>query len=233
MTYSIPPYIAAAKIDDPVLRYVWDDTRASRDFQYSADWVLEAISPTTLRGKIAIGLGIYEWIACRFKSVNPDPLPFQVVEAGWCANAHRDYMRYFELNRGEWLGPIRGPLWCSTTWLLPTIFFSDEKPAEWQSGVGYLTRMAVHVLPDVTAFENWLKACIARITTLYVPAPVDPFEDLFREREEERRGALISKEALDPQIDYQLEWAPDLIARYIRTADFAGNPFLRKPGREA
>jgi hypothetical protein len=228
MPYSIPAYIGEAKIDDARLRYVWDDTRASRDFRYSADWVVDAISSTTLRGKVAVGLGIYEWIACRFNSVNPDPLPFQVVEAGWCANVKRDYMRYFELNRGDWLGPIRGPLWCSTTWLLPMIFFSDDKPEEWQSGVKYLTRMAVHVISDRIAFESWLKLCISRVTKLHVQMPEDPFEDLFSEREEERRGALISKEVLDPKFDYQPDLAPNLVARYLRSADFTGNPLLQK-----
>jgi len=233
MAYSVPPYLAAAKLDDPTLRYVWDDTRASQDFQYSSDWVVEALAPTTLRARIAAGLGIYEWIACRFRSVSPDPLPFQVVEAGWCANAQRGYMRYFELERGEWLGPIRGPLWCATTWLLPLIFFSDEKPAEWRSGIRYLTSLAMHILPETTAFEDWLRACIGRMTTLFLQPPQDPFEDLFREREEERRGALVSKEVLDPRFDYRPEMAPTLVARYLRSADFQLNPFLQRRGGES
>src|SRR5262249_38292927 len=135
MAYTIPPYIAAAGIDDPVMQFVWDDSRVDEDFLYVPDRIVASLSGVSLRAKITVGIGMYEWVIWRFHSLSNDPLPYQVAEASWCANVHRAYMKYVELDRDKWLGPIRGPLWCGITWVLPMIFFSDDKPEEWESGI--------------------------------------------------------------------------------------------------
>lgn len=112
-------------------------------------------------------------------------------------------MDYLELDRRGWLGPVRGPLWCATTWLLPMVFFSDEEPEEWRSGLDYLIRLARHVLPFPAPFERWLNASLIRLAGLYPAPPEDLFEDLFGEHEEERRGPPVPREALDPDFAVQ------------------------------
>lgn len=229
MAYAIPGYIETANIDDPRLRFVWDDTRASEDFQFSPDALLEKIAGVTLHAKIALGIGIYEWVIWRFRSISDDPLPFQVAEAAWCANVHRLYMKYIELDRDCWLGPIRGPLWCATTWLLPMVFFSDDRPEEWESGLAYLSRLAVHVLPRPSVFKNWLRISQERLVKLYPLPQPDPFEDLFGEREEERRGPLVPREVLDPRLTFQTEVTNLLINKYLAGVDRRTNTLLRSP----
>jgi len=229
MAYSIPGYIAAAGIDEPVLQFEWDDWVPSKGFQYDSDKVVKKLARVSLRAKIAVAIGMYEWIIWRFRSVSDDPTAFQVAEAAWCANVRRDYVEYFELKRRDWLGPVRGPLWGAITWLLPMIFFSDDAPEEWESGLSYLPRLAMHVLPKPTVFEQWLDVGTKRLLRFH-PAPEEnPFEDLFGEREEERRGPLVAREVLDPDFDYRPEMATELLRKFLRTVDYARNPYLRKP----
>jgi len=56
-----------------------------------------------------------------------------------------------------------------------------------------------------------------------------PFEDIFNDHEEERRGPLIAREAIDPTFDYHPEQAPQLLDKFLRSVDYKNNPFLRSP----
>jgi hypothetical protein len=229
MAYSLPHYITAAGVDDPVLRFKWDDWNPSKDFGYDSAMVVEKLARVSLRAKIAVAIGIYEWIIGRFRSLSDDPAPFQVAEASWCANIHRAYMDYFEWRRRDWIGPVRGPIWEAATWLAPMIFFSDDNPEEWESGLSYLPRLAVHILPKPAVFEKWLEQIMERLASLYPASKEDPFDDLFKEKEEERRGPLVAREALDPGFDYEPEMARKLLADFLRGVDYTKNPYLRSP----
>jgi hypothetical protein len=225
----MPPYIAAAAIDDSVLRFVWDDTRGTENVRNVYDELVSQVAPLTLRAKIALGIGIYQWIIWRFEPMLTDPLAFQLEEAAWCANVDRHYMEYFELDRQNWLGPVRGPLWCAITWLMPMIYFSDERPEEWRSGLSFLPNLALHVLTRKAPFESWLNACVERLLSLHAEHESDPFEDLFGELQEERRGALIAPEAVNPEFDYHPEQVPVLLGRYLQSVAQRQNPLLRSP----
>jgi hypothetical protein len=211
---------------EPALRYLWDDTRASEDFKTDASGVVERAQAMTLRARIALGVAIYEWLVWRFSGVSTDPMPAQIAEAAWCACVDRRYMDYLELDRDEWLGPVRGPLWCATTWLLPMVFFSDDEPEEWQSGLDYLVRLARHVLPHLAPFEVWLDTVMSRLETCFEAMPEDPFDDLFSERQEQRRGPLVPREVMDTSLRYQPEQAEMLIERMLAEVGASGNPFF-------
>lgn len=218
--------IAASGVDDAVLRYVWDDTRASEDFRSSAADVLERAVTLTLRARIALGIGLYEWIVFRFSAVSSDPLPHQVAEAAWCACASRENMDYVEFERAEWLGPVRGPLWCATTWLLSMVFFSDEANDEWEAGIDYLTRLARHVMTDTAPLQAWLDKVLPRLQAAHPAQPDDPFDDLFNEHEERRRGPPVPRETIDPDRTVTADAAPGLIQRLLDRARADRNPFL-------
>lgn len=229
MAYPIPRYVLSAGIDDRVLQFKWDDWNPVKDFLYDSEGIVERLAGVTFRAKIAAAIGMYEWIICRFRGLSDDPSPFQIAEAAWCANVHLDYMEYFELPRREWRGPVRCPLWGAATRLASTVFFGDDTTEGWKGAASYLPRLAVHVLPKPAVFEQWLDASVARLAVLY-PAPEhDPFDDLFGENYEQRRGPLVAREALDPGFDYKPEDAPKLIANFLRTVDYRRNPYLLSP----
>ena len=229
MANPMPPYIRAATISDPVIRYVWDDTRATDDVAEVSEDLPDRARPLTVRAKIALGIGIYQWLIWRFAPVLSDPFPFQLEEAAWCANADLRYMAYFEIAREDWLGPVRGPLWCAITWLVPMIFEADLKDSTWESGLVMLADLANHVLPRREPYQEWLEFCLQRLLTLYnQPAP-DPFEDLFNARREQRRGPLVAREVLNPEFDYHPEQAHGLLLRYLAGVSPGTNPLIRTP----
>src|SRR6266540_6430329 len=106
MAYSIPQHILDAGLEEPSLHYEWDDTKPKSHYLYGSDNLLEQLSRVTLRAKFAAAIGIYEWIIGRYSRLSNDPTPFHVAEASWCACIHPSYMRYFELERKKWLGPV-------------------------------------------------------------------------------------------------------------------------------
>ena len=226
MAYSIPEYIRTAIPDDAPLRYLWDDTRVDADFRAKTDDLVRSIAPVTLRAKIALGIGIYEWIVWRFHGLSADPLPIQLAAGAWCANVDRHYMEYFEPGRQKWLGPVRGPLWCAMAALLPMIYFSDDSTADWEYGLSFLPTLALHVLPEDSAFKGWLGACTERLNRLYPQLTDDIFADLFSEQQEKRRGPLVAREALDPDYPYTPDMAVPLLSNYLQTVDHGSNPLL-------
>lgn len=229
MAYSVPLYLTSASIDDSHLQFTWDDWRASDVFQYNPDGILAKAGGLTPRAKVVVGIGMYEWIMWRFRSVSEDPVPLQIAEAAWCASVDRTYMEYIEFGRRNWLGPVRGPLWCAMTWLIPLVFSGEHNPEECESGLTYLPRLAMHVLPRPAAFESWLQGTLDRLVQWYPAPPEDPFEDPLNEREEERRGPWVAREVLDPEFAYEPERAAELVSRYLRSVDPRSNPFLRSP----
>ena len=233
MSYSIPTYIHNANINTPVIRYIWDDTRVDEDFRYQCgdfDGLLSKLKNISLHGRIVLGIGIYEWIIWRYHSLSDDPIPFQLAESAWCANVNNEYGEYIELDRDEYAGPVKAPLWCAVTWLLPMVHFSDNDDNEWQDGIDFLARLAMHILPETKPFEQWLNTVVDRLMKMH-PAPEDdPFEDLFDDEHiEERRGPLVAREALDPSFDYHPDQAPALLDNFLRSIDHSKNPFLRSP----
>ena len=231
MSYQIPPYIAAARIDTPTIRYIWDDWRASEDFQASSDAIIQSVQTLCVRAQVALVIGMYEWTIGRFHALSDDPTPFQIAEAAWCGNVDRRYMEYWEFNRKQWIGPVRGPLWGAMTWLIPAVLAGEDDPEELESGISYLYRLTMHILPDQQPFITWLELTLSRLRELF-PAPPDaPFEDLFKEREEERRGPLVPREALDPSVPFEPSLSNSLIDQFIRNTDYRTNPFLKDPAK--
>lgn len=225
---ALTPLLAMQHPDqrEPVLDYLWDDTRASDDFSTDASAIVERAEGLALRARIALGVAVYEWIVWRFTAVSADPFPGQIAEATWCACVDRRHMDYFELDRDEWLGPARGPLWCATTWLLPMVFFSDDEPDEWRSGLDYLVRLARHVLPHRASFDAWLEEAISRLERWFPAEPDDPFEDLFSEHQEERRGPWVPREAVDSGRPFQLDSTETLIKQMLADVHAARNPLF-------
>jgi len=228
MTYILPHYISNQNQPSPVLKYFWDENPISH-FRYDPSELIEKAEKISTRAKIALCIGIYEWIIWRYRRLTDDTNPFQIAEAVWCSNINDLYMIYFELDPKEYLGPIRDPLYMSMMWVGTVHSFTVENENEWKGGLEFFAQLAMHVLPDTKPFETWLETTTDRLLHLY-PAPEDdPFEDIFNDHEEERRGPLIAREAIDPSFDYHPEQAPQLLDQFLRGVDYKNNPFLRSP----
>ena len=110
-----------------------------------------------------VAIGIYEWIVCRFRGLSDDPFPFDLAEGAWCANVDRAYMEYLELRKGLALPRSRpdlsrphGSCRRSTS---ATTNPRNGSPAPW------LSRLALHVVPEPAVLEQWLDVTVERVAT--------------------------------------------------------------------
>jgi hypothetical protein len=227
VSYKYPVYLTNSDLNTPQLNFPWDDWKASKAFTFEAGKLLKLLDKISIRGRLALGTGVIEWISYRFSSVNDDPAVEQIIEAGWCGIVDANYMRYVEFDRDKWLGPVKGPLWCALTWYVPMIFFSEQGDEVIESGLDYLIRLTMHVIPRPMVFEQWLEKCIDRLIKLYPCIKEDPFSNLFGE--EDRRGPLLSREVLDINSEYVPENAKKSINSFFKSVEYKANPFLNSP----
>lgn len=226
MHLTRPAYIRIDAQDKRTLRFYWDDARASRDFTHDPAWVRQAAEPLSLRARMALCVGLYEWTVWRFDGLHNDERPLQIVEAAWCATLHPARLQFFELERHEWLGPVRGPLWCGATWLHPAVAEGDRSIFHVEDALSYLTRLAFHIQPRPQPLKDWLEAVLPRLAALF-PAPAyAPWDDLFDRRLIERRGPLVAPQALDPALPYAIEEGERQMRQFAGAADPRRNPFL-------
>jgi len=225
-----PPWV---EFDEPArrqIRYVWDDTRIPRDFRGDAGPVVGASMQMSLRARMGLCVGLYEWIIWRFEHMHGRQEPVQILEAAWCATVDPRYLRFFELSRSQWLGPVEGPLWCAATWLQPAMSQGHLFPKTVYDALSFLTRLALHVLPDTDRFNPWLRAILARLSEIYPDRPADPFTDLFDRQVGTRLGPLIGRNTLDPALPPNPMVTGQFLAEVLSDARGTGNPFLANSG---
>jgi len=226
MDLTRPAYMGDAAANRLPLRYLWDDTRCSRDFAADPAPVLEAAGPLSVRARMALCIALYEWVVWRFDGLHDDPAPRQFLEAAWCASVDPRTIRFFELERNAWIGPVRGPLWCAITWLRAALADGDAKPVEVIDGLQYLTRLALHVVPEPARLQRWLALALPRLRQHHPHRPEDPFVDLLGRRIGAHRGTLVGRDVFDPQAPYDQPRADRWVEELMRGARATPNPFL-------
>ena len=77
--------------------------------------------------------------------------------------------------------------------------------------------MAEYLLTDPGPYLRWRDRVLERLEVLYPLNPEDP------------RGAVVPREALDPDIDFHPEQIEDLINNFLKKLKPKTNPFLNPP----
>lgn len=219
-------------IDDAArrqIRYLWDDTRAMYDLPADTTGILGASMQMRLRARLVLCMGLYEWIVWRYDGLHDRAEPRLVAEAAWCATVDPRYLRFYELSRNEWLGPVDAPLWCAMTWLQPALSTGHQFPRAVYDALVFLARLALHVMPNRRPFTNWLDATMDRFVRRYPEMPEDPFTDPFDRDPAARLGPLIGRDALDPTVEPDEAAGRAFLAAQIAEAVRTGNPFLATP----
>lgn len=227
---TCPQWIALKDDERQHLDFIWDDTRAVQDLAGDAGEVLSASMQLSLRARLVLCAGLYEWIVWRFDGLHTRVEPIEIAEVAWCATVDPRYMRFFELPRSQWRGPVEGPLWCAAMWLQPAMSKGHLFPKQVYEALSLLTRMGLHVLPDVGRFRAWLRLVLARMRERHPLLPDDPFDDLFERRTSVRLGPLIGREALDPTALPDTPGEMVFLSGVLRDARMSANPFLATPG---
>jgi hypothetical protein len=211
------------------LRYFWDETRASKCFSGNADWILEASIEMSLRARLALCAAMYESIVWRFEGLHSREEPLQIAEAAWCATVDPRYLKYFELTRAEWTGPVEGPLWCAVAWLQPALSQGHQFEKAVFDAIDYLGCLALHVMPRPELWREWLTAALARLSALHPPLEDDPFDDLFDRHVGSRLGPLVGRDAFDPQGNGDIQATAEFLSRLLIETHRSDNPFLADP----
>ncbi|SHN09336.1 hypothetical protein [Rhizobacter sp. OV335] len=225
-----PDWIALSADERRRLRYIWDDTRASQDVTGNVGWVLEAAVRLSVRAQLTLCVGLYESIVWRFEGLHHRDEALQVAEAAWCATVDPRYLRFYELTRTDWVGPVEGPLWCAMAWLEPAVRIGHQFPAELYDAIGYLGCLAQHVAPQPEAWGAWLEGALERLVARHPPHEDDPFDDPFGRRIGTRLGPLVGRGIFDPHHEPSARADAAFLAGVLADAQASGNPFLANPG---
>jgi len=225
-----PSWVEFGNADRRTLQFLWDDARADDDFTADASEPLDVAERMSIRARLALLVGLYEWIAWRFEGLHQRVEVTQILEAAWCGTVDPRYLRFFELSREQWVGPVDGPLWCAFTYLEHGFRQSHVAEADTLDALEFLYLLAMHVLPDTRPFEAWIQQTAKRLVETYPVQPEDPFADLFEERVGEHLGEFVGRDALDPALAVDITRDRAFLMRLLAQARGRGNPFLANEG---
>jgi hypothetical protein len=221
-----PPWVQFGDADRRTLRFRWDDARAHNDFEGDPSDIADAAADISVRARLALLVGLCEWVVWRFEGLHTREEPVQILEAAWCGTVDPRYLAFFELQREEWVGPVEGPLWCAFAFLEKGFRQAHAFQADTFLAIEYVYLLAMHVLPDRAPFERWLEATLARLATWFPYREEDPFEDMFEERVGEHLGPLVGRDALNPAIAIDSARDRAFLLAVLEEARATGNPFL-------
>jgi hypothetical protein len=216
MTLPVQHYLQTSGIQDPVIRYKWDDWNVEE-----VDMPLEAalrkrLDRISQRAVTAFTIGTAEWIVHRFAIFSADQIPALRLEAAWAEVVDFLYSTNTDIRLEDWAGPIRGPIGIA----LRRVIFAlqqasqDGDPA-WRAGRA--AKLAEHVISDPSPYLNWRERILERFEKSY---PLDPDETL---------GEVVPREALDPDVEFDVSQTEIMINRFLNSLDYRSNPFLNAP----
>jgi hypothetical protein len=116
MPLQMPRYIQAAKIDDPVVRYAWDDWRDLAALQKIDAALRERLDRVSQRAVLAFMCGTAEWLVQRFAGLLDDPAPWVFLDAAWAMTVNVHYGEPGGAGSWEkyqlkgWDGPVKRPV---------------------------------------------------------------------------------------------------------------------------
>jgi hypothetical protein len=226
VTVRRPRYIEFAEPARARLRYVWGDLNIFDDLPESTSGWIELTRRLSARARVTLGTGMFEWLYWRFDGLHDSPDPKLLLQAFWCAAWEPRCLRFFDLGRSDWPGPVLGPLWCGATWLELAVRRGGDFPEHLDDAMDVLVRLCRHVVPERATFDAWSAAALDRLTRLSPAAPDDPFADLFDPLPAARDGTRVGPIALDPQVAYEVKVDLQELQRRARQAVEEENPYV-------
>lgn len=221
-----PAWVTLDDADRFSLRFLWDDSRVEAELTADQGPLLEALEGVSIRGRMGLAVALYEWLVWRFKDLHDLQVPQQVLQSAWCGTVDPRYLRYFELERHDWLGPIAGPLWCGMTHLSFGINQGAHYEGDMDDALGFLYRLLSHVLPRPDTLDRWLEPVLARLAEHYPEVAADPLDDLFDKRLGEQLGPLVGRSVFDLSRPMNVNEDRNFLRDCFAQALAENNPFL-------
>jgi len=212
MPLKAPTYVPVAQIASMPLAHEWDDDDPYPLFPDVDEDIEELLSKVSDRAKFAFAIACAEWVVYRFSKESKDPAPFQFIQACWAVEMSDDFESPDESEDEEWEGPIRGPIDLALMTILNTFYASEDDDAEEEAAFAEL--VALHVLPDQSAFIEWRDAVLKKLVAQYPYRKKDPM------------GEPVPREDLDPRLQFDKKQRAELVEAYIAGLPKKSNPFL-------
>ncbi|MCL1029175.1 hypothetical protein [Serratia silvae] len=250
MDYVFPDYINQQNLGHEPIDYVWDDSQVEEnlDFHYG-EQVTEKLATVSLRARLLLMNGIYEWILARLINYTEHKDIFEnIAQAAYCANINPYYLAGdFELDRDDFEGPVDGVLWCAGYAGLTGHYhiaynsylkndenytFESYSPSDALDECSLLITLALHILPQDRRlfFKQWLEENINQLQKNYKLKEIDPFKFLFTEPDELIWfGDYVSREILVLGSQYSNKELIDFCDRFLQQVDYHHNPLLVPP----
>jgi hypothetical protein len=153
----------------------------------------------------------------RFGSLSSDPLPLQYAEAAWAGSVDWRYAKYYEMRR-DWHGPVRGPLALAVAFMVDVLNRVNQQDLP-EISAASIVNLGRHVIAKSEPFNQWFDWAIKRLEDLFPRDPEDPI------------GPAVPREALNPDLAFQVDQTEELINRFLTDLDIRSNPFLSPPAK--
>ena len=176
MSLRIFNALSASGIQQPSVRYPWDDWRENRELRAADQTVVARLNEISRRAVLAYACGSAEWMVYRFTGLTDTQKAWDFLEASWAMIVH---LRYgtgaeswsFAAEEG-WEGPVRDPIRRCLEYLEAAIYsaYSDDdiEPAVRASKI---VKLVMYVMPNPGPYQEWSERILTRLEALY---PRDP-----------------------------------------------------------
>lgn len=207
------------------VRHAWDEWAAHLTYTPPDPVLAAQLAGVSHRGLVGLTIATGVWVDFRFRGLTDRTEPTEVIEAAWAANVDRCYSFPFLCEDDEWRGPVLGPLRLCMAIIVDALYGRNrwDKPSEPPC---WMTRLALHVLPDPHPFRDWQETCIRRLLA-WDTSTVDSVSDLFDDRQTD--GAWIPIELFDPSFDLEAHDRSVLVSKFLASVEHGENPFLCTP----
>jgi hypothetical protein len=148
-------------------------------------------------------------------------MPTQYLEAAWAQIVDWRYgaLTWEErVNRGEWIGPVKGPIGTAMLRVMYAIQQVRENAFP-ELRAAWITKLASYIMPDQAPNYRWREEALRRLALWY---PRDPTETL---------GDVVPRQALDPDSGFNPEHAEALLNDFLASLNYEANPFLNSPAK--
>lgn len=231
MTLSVPDYLKTTNIQDSTVRYLWDDWNLDQAEEPVNEDLVTRLKQLSQRAVLAFACGSGEWMAYRFAKLCNDPAPWSFLEAAWAMIVDARYCGYGtgtgwqEHSVNGWEGPIKGPIRRALELLESSIqqlaWHGHTDPAGYTEFValnaGMISKLTSYVMKDPAPYHSWSGQVLKRLESLY---PLDP---------EDQLGDVVPRQAVNPEIDFQVGQTETLINEFLSKLNYRSNIFLSSP----
>lgn len=219
MARVFPAYLRTADIQDPQIRFLWDDWNVEQAEEPIDPEFMERLQRISQRAVVAFVTATAEWIVYRFAALTDVTLPLKYIESAWAQVVDWRYGSSSweeSISKGQWTGPVCGPVGVAITRVAYAIDQARDNGLPELRGA-WIENLAAHVMSAPAPYREWRDAVVQRCEAWY---PRDSIDTL---------GDVVPAEALDADSGFRLEHTESVVNEFLKGLDYRENAFLSSP----